>query len=816
MNTKNVINFDNMPAELKGYKNWVLWKLIDRNDGKKPTKIPVKTWYSKELSLKNKPIGFNSSSSNPKFWDTYENVKKAYETGKYEGVGFMFGNSPFCGIDIDNCVPDGLTNKALGLMRKFNSYTELSPSGTGIHTIIKAVKKGKGSKNPQWDCVNGRQSGLEIYDDGRYFTMTGKRIEDTTTTVEDRQSELDEVCDIHFEKKPEPAKETIRTKPLLTLDEGKIIDLAMKAKNGNEFRRLYSGDISGNGNDHSSADLALCNILAFYTKDFHTVDSIFRGSGLHRKKWDDRPDYKTWTINNAIQGARGAYDPNFNKDTRKKDSVPKEAEKIGKQDSAEQKEDPIAPKVECKVECKSITNFENCDWIHKEINDKTGKEKVTILPAILAEYIRQNENYIFVRNDANSCIMRYWYKNGYYKQISDDELKGFIKIFIPLEIQKTRDIAEVFGLLTTDLHFVPMNEINNNEKIINFQNGLLYVDTMELKEHTPSEYCTIQIPCNYNPIPESPESRHFDNFIEHLTSSDKQIKSLLLQFLGVAISNIKGWRMKKSLFMVGEGDVGKSQLKQLAHKLIGESHCSGIDLNALEGRWGASSIYNKRISGCNDMSYLTVSELKTFKLATGGDTLQAEFKGDNMFNFIYNGLLWFCCNDLPKFGGDRGSHVYNRIMIVKCNNPVPKKDKYLQDKMFEEREYIVSLALKELQKVIKNEYEFIVPESMKNDVESYKTDNNSVLSFMQDCTTERQNEKIDDNCTCKRFYDVYVAWCIDNNGGYHDSKKDVKNILTKMGKADVKPKDGYDCYKKFTLTKETKREYGASYGYDKA
>jgi P4 family phage/plasmid primase-like protien len=458
-----------------------------------------------------------------------------------------------------------------------------------------------------------------------------------------------------------------------------------------------------------------------------------------------------------------------------------------------------------------FTKFKNeKPWIYY---DKKNERNIILRP-ILAEHIRNNLHYKFVRNCATDGVMMYWYKEGYYQLISENELKGYIKSFIPMELQKTKDVNEVFGLLTTDLKFVPYEDINDNENVINFKNGLLYLDNMELKEHTPDIFCTVQIPCNYNLNALPTDKRYFDKFIDHLTANDPEIKSLLLQFLGVCISNIKGWRLKKSLFMVGAGDVGKSQLKELTHKLLGIQNVSGIDLETLESRFGTSNIFNKRLVGSSDMSYASIKELKAFKLITGGDTIRAEFKGKSAFDFKFNGMTWFCCNKLPKFGGDRGEWVYNRIIVCECNNPVHKKDKHLQDKMFIEREYIVALAIKELQKVIDNDYEFIIPDSMTQATEQYKVDNDSFLQFFNECTTARPFEKVVDDCDKKRLYDVYKAWCDDNNNGYFESKKAVKEKLQELQMDHVITKCGKRYYSKFTLQAETKDEYRNVYGVD--
>ena len=185
--------------------------------------------------------------------------------------------------------------------------------------------------------------------------------------------------------------------------------------------------------------------------------------------------------------------------------------------------------------------------------------------------------------------------------------------------------------------------------------------------------------------------------------------------MGVCLSNIKGYRMKKALFMVSAGDTGKSQLKALTEKLLGKENHTGIELKELESRFGTSNIYNKRLAGSSDMSFVTIEELKTFKKCTGGDTLFAKFKGKNGFNFVYNGLLWFYMNKRPKLDGDNGNWVYNRIMQIKCNNVIPqeKQDKFLLDKMYKERSGIVHKTINVLKEVISNGYEFTIPESVQ-------------------------------------------------------------------------------------------------------
>lgn len=84
--------------------------------------------------------------------------------------------------------------------------------------------------------------------------------------------------------------------------------------------------------------------------------------------------------------------------------------------------------------------------------------------------------------------------------------------------------------------------------------------------------------------------------------------------------------------MVGNGDTGKSQLKSLVEKLLGRGNFIGIDLKEIEARFGTGAIYGTRLAGSSDMSFLSVNELKAFKMITGGDAISQSSKGCRAFS----------------------------------------------------------------------------------------------------------------------------------------------------------------------------------------
>jgi len=299
-------DFSNIPLELRERPQWVTW-LVEERDGK-ATKVPYGVGDQR------------ASSTDSATWMTFENA-----TAKSKRIGFVFhADDPYCGIDLDKCRDrsNGLIhNAAREIVVALDSYTEVSPSGTGVHTIVRASVPPGGH----------RRNGTEIYSDGRYFCMTGDHLEDTPLTIENRQAQLDR---LHSELFPPKAPAPSRAAPAnpVSLDDVDIIEKARAAKNGPNFDELWRGD-TGGYDSHSEADLALCNQLAFWCGcDPVQIDRLFRSSGLYREKWDSKREGSTYgqqTIEKAVSGCRETYSPPVERPSNtpvvKSDTLPAEA-----------------------------------------------------------------------------------------------------------------------------------------------------------------------------------------------------------------------------------------------------------------------------------------------------------------------------------------------------------------------------------------------------------------------------------------------------------------------------------------------------------
>lgn len=448
-----------------------------------------------------------------------------------------------------------------------------------------------------------------------------------------------------------------------------------------------------------------------------------------------------------------------------------------------------------------------------EHETEQGDIYYTVSCPLLAEHIRRNCRYIITHDRFSDKDRMFWYEDGVYKPINDSILQGYIKAYITafdITILKMRDVKEVMQDLKTDMRFIDECLLDNNEDIINFRNGLYSLSEDKLLPHTPDIYSTIQIPCEYNP--ESTLCPIFTQYLYDITGGDNGKAQLLLEYMGACISNVAGYRMKKALFMYGKGDTGKSQAKALTERLLGEENCAAGDLSDLEERFGTSMLYLKRLYGTGDMSFVNVNELKIFKNVTGGDFILMEFKGKNAIRYKYRGLLWFCTNELPGFGGDRGDWVYDRIIAFDCGNVIPKhkQDKRLLDKMFEEREAIISsMLIPAVRRLIANNYRFTEPANILDNLDEYKDKNSPVRTFFKECCVLR-NGQYSDGITLTKLYRAFKSWYSENMGracglARKSFKKEIAEILNMPNEKSIETRRNDGIYLPITLTPEARK-----------
>jgi primase-polymerase (primpol)-like protein len=294
------------PAALQQRKQWVLWRLVPREGNGKDTKVPYQ------------PSGKSADSTNPSTWSDFPTVQAAFiRDTSFSGIGFVFADDdPFIGIDLDKC-RDPATGDvepwAAAVLPRFSTYAELSPSGSGFHIIGqgKLPKKGR------------RKDLIEMYESGRYFTVTGERWQKKPSEAANIQVSLDAFhAEVFGQPKASPSKKSKRAAndpsmaPALPakappLADAEVLAAMLASRDAAGCKQLQEGNWSALGYpSQSEADLAWAGMLARHTgAQPEQIDRMFRASGMMRDKWDEQRGAQTYgelTIAKVLEGIDSA------------------------------------------------------------------------------------------------------------------------------------------------------------------------------------------------------------------------------------------------------------------------------------------------------------------------------------------------------------------------------------------------------------------------------------------------------------------------------------------------------------------------------
>jgi hypothetical protein len=266
-----------IPIEMTHYPSWIVWRYEYRNDGKKATKIP----YSPRTYMR-------ASVTDPSDWSTYNEALQALHSsqhGSFSGIGFVLSkDDPYTVIDLDNPEGDvGDIERAKLILDSFNNtYAEVSPSGNGIHIIVRGY------------CGPGRRRAkIEIYSQERYITMTGATFRDLP--IESNDYLLARL----YEELGGANHSIVRVEgsPQRFTDE----EIYKKACETNEkFLPLFNGEYHQWYRSQSEADFALINLLSFYSRNREQIARMFLYSALGKRPKAHRKTYLSEMIDKSF------------------------------------------------------------------------------------------------------------------------------------------------------------------------------------------------------------------------------------------------------------------------------------------------------------------------------------------------------------------------------------------------------------------------------------------------------------------------------------------------------------------------------------
>jgi putative DNA primase/helicase len=366
------------------------------------------------------------------------------------------------------------------------------------------------------------------------------------------------------------------------------------------------------------------------------------------------------------------------------------------------------------------------------------------IPALLAEELMQHYRFITMRDNEELYV----WQNGCYRPYAETLIKEECKKRLRKEYHSSR-ASEVIEYIKAST-FVDRREEPPN--LIPLKNGVLDIDTMELKPHSPEYMFFNLLPVEYNPNAKCP---NIEKFLNEVTGSKEDAK-ILLEFVGYCL--YREYFIAKALLLAGEGSNGKSTFLNLVRAFLGKENVSSRSLQDLEeNRFAKADLHHKLANICADLPDRAVWTTGTFKMLTGRDLISAERKFQHSFTFENYAKLLFSANKVPETYDDVDAFFRRWIIVVFPNkftgeNADPNILKKLTTP--EELSGFLNLALAALKRLLVTG-QFSYSKTIDEIREDYTHKSSPVAAFVMDCLEVDADAFIVKN----DVYSVFTEYC---------------------------------------------------------
>lgn len=719
--------YEQIPQELKALPNWICWDAVPDEKRGKIKKVPI-----------NALTGGGAMSNNPSTWCDFDTAVRASE--KHSGIGFMFGGCPYFGVDIDGKEEEleayqrGENGNIISeFISTLQSYAEISQSGKGIHIICRGTLPKRGR----------RKGSVEMYEDGRFFVMTGNSCSEYEGIAECSDS----IKPLHEKYIGGGREPQAKVRPAVSLSSADdIVKAAAGAKNGGKFVALYGGDTAGYTSS-SEADMALCSILAFWTGcDASKMDVIFRSSGLMREKWD-RPQsgstYGALTIQKAIAGCSQVYSPkNSYSASFKQGEVNAQAEQTGQRlysfddtGNAQRFVDLFGDKVRYCYTDKRWLWYDGRKWC----TDMTGAVKR-------------------LADKAVACMSA---ELKVYEQTDADEGTDMAKAF-EKHMKSSRSNKSKNAMLNEVMHHVPIlpSQLDRYKAALNTPGGVIDLKSGALAPHDPKNYFTKITAVEYS---ENADCPRWTAFLDDIFGGDKDLIRYVQKAVGYSLTGATSEQC--AFFLYGTGRNGKSTFLDIIRDIFGD-YAANIQPETIMVRNSQGSAINSDIARLKGARLVTSVEPNEgvrineglLKQLTGDDTVTARKLYGDEFEFKPEFKLWMATNHKPVIRGtDTG--IWRRIHMIPftCVIPEEKIDRRLKYKLSAELTGIFRWAVEGC--LLWQKEGLKMPRAVLEEVREYRREMDVISAFVEDKCTVGKGLSVKSS----QLFAAYLNWAEQNN-----------------------------------------------------
>ncbi|MEK4730061.1 DNA primase family protein [Paenibacillus sp. FSL L8-0641] len=420
------------------------------------------------------------------------------------------------------------------------------------------------------------------------------------------------------------------------------------------------------------------------------------------------------------------------------------------------------------VEVENVENFKVKD--NNTRFYKTSSDRGNFVPRV--EWLMLNS---FEMISSADGISIYQTKQGYYKHHSDSELAVLIRKNLTedqnREVSRRKMDEVAYRLKTHPDLWRKFNDLNTDTNLINFRDGVLDLRERRVLPHDPKYCFTSFIDADCKVIPRQKANNRnysyssvFERFLTDCTEGDEAKQASLQQMVGYIISN--HFNAKKMFVLIGEPHTGKSVWLSLLQILIGKEHTTSMTLKQLgANRFMQTRLAHSKLNISPEMSDDgDLKGVEFIKAVTGGDLITGDRKGEAAIDFYGRTKLVAAGNHMPKLAKHDGTTAFiDRLLFITFNNSIPEeqRDRFLLQKLLEERHIIIKWALEGLYQLIDNNFIFTECDEAIQFKKKYMAELNNVTEFVNDmCVVEPENDKSRVHRT--RLYDAYIIYCKEN------------------------------------------------------
>ena len=342
------------------------------------------------------------------------------------------------------------------------------------------------------------------------------------------------------------------------------------------------------------------------------------------------------------------------------------------------------------------------------------------------------------------------YMDGHYKPEGERIARAKVQALLG-DAATIKAGNEVAYWLNTQHYQAP--EAVDAGSVVNVGNGLLDALTGELLPHSPDHLSTIRLPVAWNP-----EAYHkrFDEFLDEVLP-DKATRHILEEALGYLL--VSDCRYEKAVMLTGDGENGKSVFLTALEALLGKANISNIKLQDVGERFTTAQLVGKLANVFADLPKDALQDTGIFKMLVSGDSMKAERKHKDPFEFRNRAKLWFSANEIPMTR-DKTRAFWRRWIIVPFPNSFPeghpKRDPGLKAKLTEPaaQAYLLRLAVEGLRRLVARGH-FIESDATRHALDTYKTESDNLRAFIDEALVVKAGAIVSKD----ELYKRYREWC---------------------------------------------------------